>query len=155
MSAVDILWDFANPFVMDIQVEAHETDRLGHTNNQVYLKWMEEISWLHIEPEGLPWSLQEKLGKSMAITRTEIDYVAASYVGDELRLATWVTHCDGRLTSTRHFQLVRISDGKTMARANSRYACIDLQSGKPARMPKEIASVLSKLSIETCLVKDS
>ena len=147
MAETVIEWDFPNPFIMDIQVESHETDRLGHTNNQVYLKWMEEISWLHIEPEGLPWSLQEKLGKSMAITRTEIDYVAASYVGDELQLATWITASDGRLTSTRHFQLVRPSDGKTLARANSRYACIDLESGKPARMPKEFADVLGGLVI--------
>lgn len=148
MSDTDIQWDFPNPFIMDIQVEAHETDRLGHTNNQVYLKWMEDISWLHIEPRGLPWELQEALGKSMAITRTEVDYLAASYAGDNLKLATWITACDGRLTSTRHFQLFRVSDGKTLARANSRYACIDLSTGKPSRMPKEFTQVLGDLVID-------
>lgn len=149
MSDVEIQWDFPDPFIMNIQVESNETDRLGHTNNQVYLKWMEEISWRHIEPHGLPWELQEQLGKSMAITRTEIDYLGASYVGDQLQLATWITYSDGRLTSTRQFQLSRISDGKTLARANSRYACIDLKSGKPSRMPKEFVRVLGALSIES------
>ncbi|NVK38194.1 MAG: acyl-CoA thioesterase, partial [Gammaproteobacteria bacterium] len=46
-------WDLANPFLMDITVQASETDRLGHTNNQVYLKWLEQISWQHIESLGM------------------------------------------------------------------------------------------------------
>jgi len=141
-----IEWDYQNPFLMDIHVAPHDTDRLGHTNNQVYLKWMEDISWQHIEP-GLPWSLQESLGKSMAITRTEIDYLAASYVGDHLQLATWVIASDGRLTSARHFQLVRVSDARTLARANSQYACIDLKTGKPSRMPKAFSDHLGQLCV--------
>ena len=141
-------WDYPDPFIMDITVSEGDTDRLGHTNNQVYLKWFEQISWLHIEPNGLPWSLQEELGKAMAITRTEIDYLAASYAGEQLQLGTWITHSDGRLLTTRAFQILRVSDQKTLARAQSFYACIDLKSGRPSRMPTVIADTLAKLSIQ-------
>jgi acyl-CoA thioester hydrolase len=121
-------WDYPDPFIMDITVSKDDTDRLGHTNNQVYLKWFEQISWLHIEPRGMPWSLQEELGKAMAITRTEIDYKAASYAGEALQVATWITHSDGRLLTSRGFQIIRLSDKKTLVRAKSYYACIDLKT---------------------------
>jgi len=134
-------WDLANPFLMDITVQASETDRLGHTNNQVYLKWLEQISWQHIESLGMDWSMHERLSRAMAITRTEIDYLASSYAGDELRLATWISESDERLTSARRFQLIRLSDHKTLIRAQSFYACIDLKSGRPARMPQEFIHV--------------
>ena len=140
----DIEWGLANPFLLKIRVQADETDRLGHTNNQVYLKWLEQISWQHIESLGMDWPMHERLSRAMAITRTEIDYLAASYEGDELLLATWIDQSDQRLTSSRRFQLVRLNDNKTIIKAQSFYACIDLKSGRPARMPKEFVEVHAK-----------
>mgnify|MGYP000498284320 CR=1 FL=1 len=58
--------------------------------------------------------MHERLSRAMAITRTEIDYLAASYEGDELLLATWIAQSDQRLTSSRRFQLVRLNDNKTI-----------------------------------------
>lgn len=140
----DIQWGLANPFLMNIIVQANETDRLGHTNNQVYLKWLEQISWQHIESLGMDWPMHERLSRAMAITRTEIDYLAASYEGDELMLATWISASDQRLTSSRKFQLVRLNDHKPIIKAQSFYACIDLKSGRPARMPQEFIEVHAK-----------
>jgi acyl-CoA thioester hydrolase len=140
-------WDYPDPYIMDITVSDDDTDRLGHTNNQVYLKWFEQISWLHIEQGGIPWSFQEELGKAMAITRTEIDYKGASYAGEALKVATWITHSDGRLLTSRGFQIIRPSDKKTLVRAKSYYACIDLKTGRPSRMPKVIADTLDTLCI--------
>ena len=137
----DIQWDLPNPFIIRIRVQADETDRLGHTNNQVYLKWLEQISWQHIESLGMDWPMHERLSKAMAITRTEIDYLAASYEGDELILGTWISDSDKRITSKRRFQLITAKDHKTVIRAQSFYACIDLKSGRPARMPKEFVDV--------------
>ncbi|MGK0443422.1 MAG: acyl-CoA thioester hydrolase [Bermanella sp.] len=137
----DIQWDLPNPYLMTITVQADETDRLGHTNNQVYLKWLEQISWQHIESLGMDWPLHERLSRAMAITRTEIDYLASSYKDDDLLLATWISSSDQRITSSRRFQLVRLSDHKTIIKAQSFYACIDLKTGRPARMPKEFIDV--------------
>lgn len=136
-----VQWDLPSPFLMNITVQACETDRLGHTNNQVYLKWLEQISWQHIESLGMDWPMHERLSRAMAITRTEIDYLASSYAGDELVLATWISESDERLTSARRFQLIRVPDQKTLIRAQSFYACIDLKSGRPARMPQEFIDV--------------
>ncbi len=132
----DPTWDRVNPFVLRITVVAADTDRLGHTNNTAYLRWMEEASWAHIEPLGMSWGVHEQTGKAMAILRTEIDYLGSSHAGEVLLVATWITACDGRLTSRRAFQIVHEASGRTLARAECRYACIDLCTGRASRMPE-------------------
>ena len=135
-------WDLPAPFTIEIAVRPEDTDRLGHANNVVYVRWLEDVSWAHIESLGMTWELHEKTGKAMAITRTEIDYLASANAGDQLVLGTWLTDYDGRFRSARQFQLVRPSDGKTLVRAVSTHACVDLKSQRPARAPKEFAEIL-------------
>ncbi|MEP1216748.1 MAG: thioesterase family protein [Marinobacter sp.] len=141
-------WDLPRPFTMAIEVRDEDTDRLGHANNVVYVRWLEEISWQHIDSLGMTWELHEKTGKAMAITRTEIDYLAAANAGDRLLLGTWLTGFDGRFRSARQFQLVRESDGKTLVRAVSTHACVSLKSQRPSRMPPEYAEILGGAMVE-------
>ena len=138
----DIDWDLPAPFTIEIAVRPEDTDRLGHANNVVYVRGLEDVSWAHIESLGMTWELHEKTGKAMAITRTEIDYLASANAGDQLVLGTWLTDYDGRFRSARQFQLVRPSDGRTLVRAVSTHACVDLKSQRPARAPKEFAEIL-------------
>lgn len=138
----DIDWDLPAPFTIEIAVRPEDTDRLGHANNVVYVRWLEDVSWAHLESLGMTWELHEKTGKAMAITRTEIDYLASANAGDQLVLGTWLTDYDGRFRSARQFQLVRPSDGRTLVRAVSTHACVDLKSQRPARAPKEFAEIL-------------
>ncbi|MDC0661350.1 acyl-CoA thioesterase [Marinobacter sp. SS21] len=142
MQVADIDWDLPDPYTLTIDVTPDDTDRLGHANNVVYVRWLEEISWAHIESLGMTWERHEATGKAMAITRTEIDYLAAANAGDRLILATWLTGFDGRFRSARQFQLVRASDGKTLVRALSSHACVDLKSQRPTRVPPEYGEIL-------------
>ncbi len=131
-----IEWDLPQPHTYQLIVRPEDTDRLGHANNTAYLHWMEEVSWRHIEPLGMNWQSHEDSGKAMAITRTEIDYLASAYAGDEVIIGTWITTSDGRLMSERKFQIVRLTDARTLVRAHCRYACIDMKTGRPSRMPR-------------------
>lgn len=135
-------WDLPDPFTMTITVRPEDTDRLGHANNVVYVRWLEEVSWQHIDSLGMTWALHEETGKAMAITRTELDYLASANAGDELVLGTWLTDWDGRFRSARQFQLIRPADGKTLLRALSTHACVDMKSQRPARAPKAFAEIL-------------
>lgn len=135
-------WDLPDPFIINIAVSESDTDELGHANNVVYVRWLEDISWAHIESLGMTWAMNEATGKAMAITRTEIDYVAPANAGDRLLLGTWLTSWDGRFRSSRQFQLVRQSDNKTLMKAISAHACVDMKSQRPARAPKEFTDIL-------------
>ncbi|MBO6851964.1 MAG: acyl-CoA thioesterase, partial [Marinobacter sp.] len=53
-----------------------------------------------------------------------------------------LTGYDGRFRSSRQFQLVRPADGKTLVRATSTHACVDLKSQRPSRAPKAFADIL-------------
>ena len=140
MNGNPIQWDYNNPFVIEFTVEPKHIDPMGHTNNVIYLRWLERVAWQHSESLGLDWPTYEKLDRAMVARRTEIDYLASALADDELILATWITDNDGRVTLTRHYQLVRKKDNKTLVRAMTRWACVDISRGRLQRMPAEFIS---------------
>ncbi|GGY84047.1 acyl-CoA thioesterase [Marinobacter zhanjiangensis] len=143
-----LAWDLPDPFTLTIDVGDDDTDRLGHANNVVYVRWLEDISWAHIESEGMTWALHEQTGKAMAITHTGIDYLASANAGDHLVLGTWFTDFDGRIRSARQFQLIRPADGKTLVRAVSTHACVTMASQRPSRVPPEYAEIFHRIRVE-------
>lgn len=128
-------WDLDNPHTYDITVQADDIDELGHANNAVYVRWLERCAWQHSKSLGLGLDEYRELDRAMAIVHHQIDYLAAGYEGDELVMATWIVHWDKKLRMTRHFQLCRKSDGATLLRARTTFACIELSTGRPKRMP--------------------
>ena len=134
---MSISWEFENPHTLEKTVVADDIDIMGHTNNVVYLKWLEEVAWGHSQSLGLGWDMYEKLNRALVARRHELDYLAATFEGDELTLATWIIENDGRIGVTRAYQVVRHSDNKTVLRGRTRWVCIDIKSGKPKRMPEE------------------
>ncbi|WP_104204804.1 acyl-CoA thioesterase [Billgrantia saliphila] len=134
-------WDLPDPFVIEIEVGTSSIDEYGHANNAEYLRWVEQVSWAHSERLGLDLARYRELDRAMAVHRHELDYLAPAFDGDRLRLATWIVGCDGRLTLTRRFQLLRSADDRTLLRARTRFACIELTSGRPRRLPEEYVAV--------------
>src|SRR5262245_7236042 len=130
-------WDLPDPFVIDIEVKAEDIDGLGHANNAVYVSWLERCAWRHSQRLGLDLAEYRRLDRAMAVVRHEIDYLLASYEGEELQMATWIIESDHRLKMKRHFQLFRPSDAATLLRGQTTFVCIELSSGKPKRMPTE------------------
>ena len=135
MSKLD--WDHPNPHLLHTRVEAQDIDGLQHTNNAVYVKWCEQVAWSHSVSLGLDLDAYQRLDRAMAITRSEYDYLQASRVGDAIVAATWIVNWDGKLTMQRHFQVIRENDGVTLLRGMMRFACIELSSGRPRRLPAE------------------
>jgi len=137
-------WIHPNPYLHEITISKEMTDKLGHTNNVRYVEFLENIAWDHIESLGCGWDVKEKIGKAMAITRTEIDYVNASYLDDCLHVATWVIASDQRFTCSRQFQIIRASDKKTILNAKMNFACISLKTGRLSKMPEIFVKALDQ-----------
>jgi len=130
-------WELSEPFVIDIQVLPEHIDGLGHTNNAVYVTWLEQCAWRHSQSLGLDLDDYHRLDRAMAVVRHEIDYLASAYQGEYLQLGTWIVESDQRLKMRRRFQLIRPADGTTLVRALTTFVCIELSSGRPRRMPTE------------------
>jgi acyl-CoA thioester hydrolase len=129
-------WDFAAPHVVTVQVLATDIDAYDHVNNSVYLSWLDHAAWSHSAKLGI--SLEHcvtTLRRGMAAHRTEIDYLRAAVLGDRVLVGTWIVNSDAKLRVERRFQVRRAVDGETLARARIDYVCINLDSGRAARMP--------------------
>ncbi|RLQ23514.1 acyl-CoA thioesterase [Seongchinamella sediminis] len=140
MSGAQINWDYPQPFSLTMRVAADDIDGLQHTNNTVYVKWCEQVAWAHSVSLGLDLDAYRRLDRAMAITRSEFHYLQASREGDELVAGTWIVNWDQRLTMQRRFQLVRVSDGVTLLRGGMLFACIEISSGRPRRLPPKFVA---------------
>lgn len=129
-------WDFPNPHVVTLEVLAEDIDAYNHVNNSVYLSWLDEAAWSHSAVLGL--SLQQclEMRRGMAAHHTEIDYLRAALLGDQVLAGTWIVGTDSKLRVERRFQIRRATDGETLARARIDYVCINLDSGRATRMPE-------------------
>jgi acyl-CoA thioester hydrolase len=132
-------FDFPAAHVIELSVQPEDIDGYGHVNNAVYLNWLDRVAWSHSASLGVPLERCLALRRGMAAQRIEIDYLRAAVRGDRIRAATWIVSADGRLRAERRFQIVRVPDGTTLARARVDYVCINLDSGRAARMPEMFA----------------
>jgi acyl-CoA thioester hydrolase len=130
-------WDLPNVHEVPMTVSADAIDVMGHANNAEYLRWLEKVAWDHTTSLGLGWDTYQRLNRAMVARHAELEYLAAAFEGDELRLGTWIVANDGRIGITRRYQILRVNDGVTLMRARTRWVCIALDSGKPRRMPPE------------------
>ena len=134
-NARDAGFDFPAAHVIELAVQSDDIDAYDHVNNAVYLSWFDRVAWSHSAALGIPLEQCLALRRGMAALRTEIDYVLAAVNGDVVQVGTWIARSDMRLRCERRFQVRRVADGRTLARAVTEYVCINLDSGRAARMP--------------------
>ena len=132
-----VIWDYPNPFTVSITVSNNEIDQLGHTNNQVYLDWMMKAAYEHSESLGLSVNDYLSIGIAMVAKRHEINYLSATYINDNLIVGTWIATNDNRFRSMRKYQIIRMGDQKTILRAETDWVSLNIDNGKPERMPDE------------------
>jgi acyl-CoA thioester hydrolase len=130
-------WDLPHPHIVSVDVQDDDIDAYGHVNNSIYLRWLDRAAWSHSATLGLTVEDCTRMQRGMAALRIEIDYLRAALVGERVSVATWIVETDRKLRVTRRFQLRHADTGETLARAVTRYVCLNLASGRAARMPPE------------------
>ena len=61
-------WDFADPYLWPVTVEAAHIDALAHTRNTHYVEWCMEAAWAHTTALGLGAEDYQRLDRAMALT---------------------------------------------------------------------------------------
>ncbi len=117
-------------FQLRTEVTQADLDELGHVNNLVYLRWVQEAATAHWRAEA-SGDLQRRI--TWVVVRHEIDYHVAALEGDGIVLRTWV---DGgtRTTSDRHTEILREGDGALLAKARTVWCPLAASSGRPVRV---------------------
>jgi acyl-CoA thioester hydrolase len=134
-----VQFDHPAAHVVELAVRPEDIDAYEHVNNAVYLTWLDRAAWSHSAALGVPLERCVALRRGMAAQRIEIEYLRAAVRDDVVQAATWIVSTDGRLRVERRFQVRRIADGETLARARIDYVCINLDSGRAVRMPEIFA----------------
>jgi len=121
-----------------ITVLSSDIDENDHANNVCYLRWMNEAAIAHSAENG--WTAQRYvvLGASWFARKHTIEYLAPSFEGDKLVVRTGVSDWQS-IRSTRTYRFVRMSDDKVIAKAETLWVFVNLSTGKPTRLPKEVA----------------
>ena len=116
----EIAWDFPAPHIMPVTVGTEHIDVMQHTNNVVYLQWLEAVAWDHSRQLGLDEADYTRLGYGMVARRHELNYLLPTFLGENILLGTWILYND-KLSTRRAYQFVRASDGQTVFRGRTHW----------------------------------
>jgi len=129
-------------------VEPGDIDELGHVNNTVYVRWVQDIAVAHWRASA-PAEAQAAL--VWVVARHEIDYKASALPGDEIRAVTWVGPAS-RLAFERNTEMYRAKDGRLLARARTIWVPLDPATGRPVDVS---AAVRERFSVPGALERSS
>ncbi|GEO05011.1 thioesterase [Adhaeribacter aerolatus] len=128
----------AEKFSLAINVQEQDIDELGHVNNVVYLRWVQEVAtahWNHAAPAGL----QEMY--TWVVIRHEIDYFYPAFLGDNIIGYTWVGEHQGA-KFVRFVKLCQAGSGKVLAEAKTTWCLLDAKTKRPRRIEQDVLSIL-------------
>ncbi len=117
---------FERPFA----VTADDIDGLGHVNNVVYLRWVQDVAAAHWESATTP---AERADIGWVVLRHEIDYQHPAMPGDQVIVRTWVGP-PSAATFERHTEILRAADQRVLARARSLWCPVNPGSGRVRRI---------------------
>ena len=124
------------------EVAWEDVDPAQHVNNAKYFTYMEESGIQAVSQFGLSMHSFLEQGYGSVARRTRIEYKQPAVLGDTLEITTYLS--DARaVRATRHFMIRRQSDQQLIAQAYILWVFIDLQTGKPVRMPETLRHELA------------
>lgn len=131
----------ANPsrFEQHIVVTRDDFDELGHVNNVVYLRWVQDIAIAHWRAAATP-AQQDQL--AWLAHRHEIDYKAPALPGDAIIASTWVGSAEA-VRFERFVEILRASDRKVFAAARTLWVPISRATGRVTRVDEAVRQVFS------------
>lgn len=119
-----------------------EIDGAGHVNNAAYLSFLEDCAMEMMDAYEWPAARMHAAGFGVVARQYRIQYLAPALLGDELEVATWVSELK-RASALRHYTITRVSDGEPLVRAQAWWVWVDLQSGRPLRIPADFLAAFA------------
>lgn len=127
-------------FELGLHVDAADIDELGHVNNVVYVRWVQDAAvahWRALTTSGQQAEL------AWVVLRHEVDYKRPALPGDRLVARTWVGPAS-RATFERHTEILRLPERQVLARARTLWCPVDPRSGRVKLVDAEIRRLVSR-----------
>lgn len=124
-------------FVHQLQVTADDLDEMNHVNNLQYLKWTLKAASAHSRHVGWTSQRYRELGSGWIVRSHKITYKLPALLDDLIEIRTWIDDFE-RVASLRKYEIVRQSDGRTCAQAETRWVFVDFATQKLVAIPDEV-----------------
>ncbi|WP_179997899.1 acyl-CoA thioesterase [Acinetobacter sp. YH12239] len=132
-------------FDLKIKATAQDIDILGHVNNVVYVKWMQDVATAHIEQLGLGVEQYLELKHAMVAVEHHMNYRKACFENDEIILRTWLNDLNA-MYSFRQYAFFRPSDQSLLFVGNTKWACVEIATGRPKRLSPTFTQAYQPIS---------
>jgi acyl-CoA thioester hydrolase len=123
-------------FELSITPTEADIDELGHVNNAVWVRWLQDVATAHWNAAALP---EHVAAFFWVVVRHEVDYAGNVSAGEAVTARTWVGEAPRGARFDRHVEFTG-PDGKVKVRAKTTWAIVDKASGRILRVPKEVAA---------------
>ena len=123
-------------FTHSITATDADIDELGHVNNAVWVKWIQDIAVAHWEALAPP---AHRAAYIWVVTRHEIDYRSNVSAGETVTGETWVPEPPKGARFDRHVRFVGVN-GKVKVQAVTTWALLDRATGRLMRVRDEVAA---------------
>ena len=126
----------SNGFSLRFTAQADDIDELGHVNNTVWLRWVQDIATTHWAEVARP---EDREAYVWMVTRHEIDYRGNISEGESVEATTFIPDPPRGARFDRCVEF-RDDSGKVIVAARSTWAMIEKASGRLHRVRPEIAA---------------
>lgn len=123
-------------FTLAITAGEDDIDELGHVNNAVWVRWIQDVATAHWQAAARPEDVDTYI---WVVLRHEIDYLGNVRAGETVTARTWVPDPPRGARFDRHIEFTG-PDGKVKVRCITTWAMIERASGRLARVRADIAA---------------
>lgn len=120
-----------------LSVPSTAIDVNGHANNVEYVRWMQDAAVAHSDAQGWNMARYRALGGVWIVRSHTIEYLLPAVSGDRIVVQTWVAD-RRRVRSRRRYRFVRDTDRALLARALTLWVFVDMATGRPRPLTKEL-----------------
>jgi acyl-CoA thioester hydrolase len=124
------------PFTRPFIPTPEDIDELGHVNNAVWVRWIQDMATSHWAATSAPEHVDAYI---WVVTRHEIDYRGNVSLGESVIGRTWIEKPPRGATFDRRVEFVNDA-GKVIVSANTTWAMLDRVSGRLMRVPADVAA---------------
>jgi acyl-CoA thioester hydrolase len=124
-------------FVHTITVQSADIDELGHVNNTVYLRYVEDVTRAHADHIGMGLEGMRANGAVPVARKHVIQYHRGAVLGDQLEVSTQITVANGPRAG-RHNEVRLVRDGALLVEVDSDWVWVDPVRLRPRAAPRAI-----------------
>jgi len=139
-------------FERQYKVPAADVNFMKHVDNQIYLRWMNEVAFAHSGACGWAQDDYANIGSGFVVKSHFIEYLAPTFENEELLFMSWLSDMSDR-KSTRHYRFFKLPDYRLFMRAETKWVYVDLEKGRPMDIPNAVRDSFTIVSEEVFKVR--